>query len=387
MSSFILSAARLARRQLFFDKARMLTAVLGVAFACVLIFMQMGFRDSLRASTETAPGSMNGDIFIVHKQTEAMWRSTPFPKHILARALGHPEVKSVHFIYTGLGSFKNMDTRLVRTLMVYGIDPNARAINIPAVTNQKDALKIKDHVLFDRASRPEFGPIEQHVRAGRNQTEINNYGVTIAGLFTLGTSFAADGNVITSQENFLRIFPLRPANAIDIGLVRVSDPSKVEKTRRELQQTMLKDVKVLTRAEFIALEKAYWENTAPVGFIFGLGVVMGLIIGTVIVYQILFTNIANNITQFATLKAMGYTQSYLVLVVFSLATYLAVLGFIPGFLFSLELYKTAEENIFIEFPMGMQKATMVFSLILLMCFLAGVLAIRKLRHANIADMF
>lgn len=387
MMLFLFSAARLAWRQIFFDKPRMLAAILGVTFACVLIFMQLGFRDSLRISTELAPQAMQGDLFVVHKQTEAMWRSTQFQKSILARALGHPDVASVHPVYISLSFFKNMDTRLFRTLMVYGIDPDADLMGIPQVIAQKDIIKLKDHVLFDRSSRPEFGSVEQQVRQGRVYTEINNYKVKISGFFVLGTTFAVDGNVITSEENFLRIVPNRTYETVDIGIIRLNNKSNLEKVRNELQNSLLKDVLVLTRQEFLELERNYWEQTAPVGFIFGLGVIMGLIIGMVIVYQILFTNISNNIVQFATLKAMGYTQSYLLVAVFSLAAYLAVLGFMPGLLISLELYETAEKNIFIQFPMPVEKVVMVFSLILCMCFAAGVLAIRKLRYANTAEMF
>jgi putative ABC transport system permease protein len=109
------------------------------------------------ASAASAPVKMRGDLFLMHKQTEALWRTLPFDRNLLMRALGHPDVTSVHSMYMGLGSFKNMDTRLKRTLMVYGYDPHDMLLDIPTAIEQKDALKAKDTILFDKASRPEFG--------------------------------------------------------------------------------------------------------------------------------------------------------------------------------------------------------------------------------------
>ena len=382
-----LFAARLAWRQLLADKAKLSAAIMGVLFACLLVFMQLGFRDSLSTSAASAPIKMQADIFLMHKQTEAMWRPVQFSRSLLMRALGHEDVASVHPLYMGLAAFKNIDTRQKRTLMIYAFDPDAKLMNLPEVIAQAEVLKLKDRVLFDRASRPEFGPVADQLAAGRNVTEINNYKVTIAGTYLMGTSFAADGNVITSDQNFMRIFKGRSLEEIDLGFVRVRDPAKIPQVQADLQAMLGDEVMVLTYPELIAFEQAYWENSAPIGFIFGMGVIMGLVVGMVIVYQILFTDISNNLSQFATLKAMGYTQGYLIKVVFASAAYLAVLGFVPGFALSLYLYDLAEKNIFIPFPMPLSKILMVFSLILGMCFAAGTLAIRKLKSANPADMF
>ena len=380
-------AARLAWRQLVHDRSKLIAATLGVLFACVLVFMQLGFKDSLETSAASAPMKMKGDIFLMHKQTEAMWRPVQFNRSILMRALGNPNVESVAPMYISLGQFKNIDTRSKRTLMVYGFNPDANLMHIPDVINQREKLKIKDNVLFDRASRPEFGAVEQQIAEKRDITELNDYKIRLVGTFLMGTSFGADGNVITSDLNFLRIFRGRSPDQIDLGFIKLHDPAKTPEVIENIRSLVGQEVLVLSYQELIAYEQSYWNNTAPVGFIFGMGVVMGLIVGMVIVYQILFTDITNNLAQYATLKAMGYTQGYLTKVVFSSAAFLAVLGFIPGLGVSLLLYDIAEKNIYIPFPMPPSKIITVFCFILTMCFGAGTLAIRKLKAANPADMF
>lgn len=379
--------ARLAWRQLIFDRTKLVAAISGVLFACVLVFMQLGFKDSLYASAISAALKLNGDLFLMHKQSEALWRPAQFKRNELMRALGNPAVAEVYPLYLGLAPFKNIETRVKRTLMVYGFDPDSGIFNVEEIENKRIELQRKDTVLFDEYSRPEFGPLRQLLEAGRNITEINDYKVAIIGSFKLGVSFAADGNVATSDLNFMRIFPKRNHNDIDLGIIQLHPGAPVKQTQLELVNQLNDFVNIYTYEELLQHEMDYWANMAPIGFIFGFGTVMGLVVGLVIVYQILFTDIASLRNEFATLKAMGYAHGYFIRVVFASAFFLAVLGFIPGCALSMGLYQLAESQIFMPMPMTFVKALTVFMFILFMCVLAGFLAIRKLKAANPADMF
>lgn len=349
--------------------------------------MQLGFKDSLHASAALAPVKLNGDLFLMHKQSEAMWRSVPFNRSELMRVLGHASVADVYPLYLGLAPFKNMQTRTKRTLMIYGFDPDSLIFNLSSVQNLRVELRQKDTVLFDEYSRPEFGPIRQFLEAGQNVTEINDYKISIIGLFQLGVSFAADGNVITSDLNFMRIFPRRKHESIDMGVIKLYPGASVLQTQAELKSQLNEYVNVFTYDELQEFEKKYWTDTAPIGFIFNFGILMGWIVGLVIVYQILFTDITNHRNEFATLKAMGYEHGYFVRVVFASAFFLTILGFIPGYLLASGLYYLAESQMFMPMPMNPGKILAVFACILSMCFMAGLLAIRKLKDANPADMF
>lgn len=379
--------ARLAWRQLIFDRSKLAAAICGVLFACVLVFMQLGFRDALYASAASAPVKLNGDLFLMHKQSEALWRPVRFKRSELMRVLGNSAVAEAYPLYLGLAPFKNIQTRTKRTLMVYGFDPDSQIFKIDAIDDKRAELRLKDTVLFDEYSRPEFGPMRQLLAADQNVTEINDYKVTVVGLFRLGVSFAADGNVVTSDLNFMRIFSRRNHEDIDLGVIKLHPGASATQVQAALRSQLNEFVNIFTYEELLSYEKDYWANTAPIGFIFGFGTVMGWVVGLVIVYQILFTDIANHRNEFATLKAMGYEQGYFVRVVFASAFFLAVLGFIPGYLLSLGLYHMAESKMYMPMPLPFGKVTTVFMFMLSMCFMAGLLAIRKLKDANPADMF
>ena len=378
---------RLAWRQLIHDRTKLVAAVAGVLFACILVFMQLGFKDSLYASAASAPTKLDGDIFLMHKQSEAMWRPVSFKRSELMRALGHPAVAEVAPLYLGLAPFKNIETQVKRTLMVYGFDPDAALFDVESIKDNRNGLQLKGSVMFDEFSRPEFGPVRHLLEVGRAETEINDYKIRIIGLFRLGVSFASDGNVVTSDLNFMRIFPGRSLDDIDMGVIKLHPGVSIDQVKIDLAQRLNEFVNIFSFEELLEYEKNYWANTAPIGFIFGFGTVMGLVVGLVIVYQILFTDIVNHRYEFATLKAMGYKQGYFVRLVFAMALFLAILGFIPGLIQSIGLYHLAESHMFMPMPMTFSKAITVFFFILSMCFIAGLLAIRKLKDANPADMF
>jgi putative ABC transport system permease protein len=301
--------------------------------------------------------------------------------------MAHPDIKEVIPLYMGMAPFKNPVDHSKRTLTIYGYDPLTHLMNIPQVNDQRNLIIDPDTALFDETSRPEFGPIAQLLTHGPVLTEINDRALTLRGTFRLGGSFASDGNVIVSDNNFFRIFAGRVPEQIDLGVVRLkagADPLAVQKT---LGQRVSKDVYLFTFPEMQQHEFDYWQKNVPVGFIFGFGTLMGLVVGMIIVYQILFTDISTHMNQYATLTAMGYTFRYLFMVVLASSLILAVLGFVPGTLLAWVLYQVVEVNIFLPMPMPVSKMLSIFSMILVMCVMSGALAMQKLRSVDPAEMF
>ena len=385
LQSFIF-ASNLAWKQLIHEKTKLVAAVLGVMFATVLIFMQLGFRDSLFESAARAPRHLSGDLFLIHKQTEAMWRTHSFDRSELMRALGSLNVNSVSPLYTAQVPFKNPVTKEKNTIMMYGFDPYADIFAKEKIQPFRQLLTQSDHIIFDSASRPDFGPIKSLLENGRLFTEVADRRVEIISTILLGTSFGSDGNIATSDLNFLRVVSRDPS-LIDMGIITLKDPSKIEQTKKELRNLLNDNVILFDHDELNLFELSYWKHKAPIGFIFGFGMVMGMIVGMVILYQILFTDITNHLSEYATLKAIGYNNLYLVEVVFAQSLYLGLLGFFPGAIASRFFYKISEANTFIPMMMPASKVVEVFLMILIMCFASGLLAIKKLRSANPADMF
>jgi len=381
----------LAWAQLTREKMRLVIALAGIGFADLLMFMQFGFRDALFESSISFHSKLKGEIFIINTQSTALIAMKTFPQRRLYQALSFNGVTAISPVYLGFGLWKNPDPnqRNTRQLMVIGFDPTHPILDLPEIQNNLHKIQISDVVLFDQASRPEFGPVVEYFKQGKPvETEVDNRRVRVEGLFTLGASFGADGNLVTSDLNFLRIFGTRRTRGlIDIGVVNLEPGTDVKPVVDKMRATLPKDVMILTKEEFVAFEKKYWEESTAIGFVFTLGAAMGFIVGIVIVYQILYTDVTDHLPEYATLKAMGYKDIYFLGVVFQEAMILAILGYLPGFGVSVVLYSLGRSATSLPMYMTLTKVITVFVMTVIMCSVSGAIAVRKLQAADPADIF
>ena len=379
----------LAWLQLTRERLRLTIAVAGVAFAVVLILMQLGFRDAMFESAVRYHHALEYDLVMVSPKTHFIVQPASFARRRLYQALGYEGVAKVTPVYLGQQVWKNPDKPTeMRTIFAVGIDPSRDVLDLPGIDKHWERIKLADFVLFDRASRPEYGSIVDRFESGKRvMTEMGERLIEVAGLFELGTSFGIDGSVITSDLNFLRLFPHRSPGTIDLGLVDLKPGFDPVAVRNTIASGIPRDVEVLTRAGFIAREKDYWNTNTPIGYVFLFGVIMGLGVGGVIVYQILFSDVSEHLREYATLKAIGYPNSYLFSVVLQESILLAVLGYVPGVLVTLGLYWVTDAATGLPLTLTTERALFVLLLTLAMCCGSGMIALRKVRSADPAEVF
>jgi len=380
--------------QLIKQKVRFFVALAGIAFISVLMFMQIGFQDALYSSATQVHNHLRGDLFLISSQYKSLTSTQSFPRSRLYQILGFNGIESVEPLYVQFAKLKNPINGRKYPIYILGFDPVKSIFKLPEVDQNFQLLKIPDQVFFDRAARPEFGPIAEYFQ--KNQPigmEIFSYlgtigyKVKVSGLFTLGPSFGVDGNLIVSSSTFFNIFPEHRSNQIDIGLIHLKPNVNPQTILTTLSNSLPKDVTVMTRQEFIDFEKSYWTLRTPIGFVFNLMVMMGFVVGVIVVYQILYSNISTHFVQFATLKAMGFRNKYLLNVVFQQAIILAVLGFIPGFAISLGLYDIAKDATKLPIVMDLSKGSLVFTSVIIMCLTSGFFSTNKLRKVDPAEIF
>ncbi|MFS0519057.1 ABC transporter permease DevC [Nostoc sp. UIC 10607] len=378
----------LAWRQLMKEKTRLAVAVAGITFADMLMFIQLGFESALFDAAVKPHRNLQADLVLINPQFQTLFSVKNFSRERLYQALGYEGVQSVNSVYISTGQWRNPETRLERAILVWGVDPVQPAFKSPEINQNQEHLKQLYQVIFDQAGRPEYGAVADiFKKTGKFDTELNSKAVFVKGLFTDGASFAADGNVITSDSTFLQLFPERQPDRIEVGLIKLKSDADVEKVRSQLVNGLPKDVRVLTPEEFAKVERTYWEAGTGIGFIFGLGTGVGFIVGIVIVYQILYSDVSDHLPEYATLKAMGYTDNYLLGVLIQEALLLAILGFLPGFILSFGLYQVTYAATMLPIFMKMERAIQVWILTVIMCSVSGAIAMRKLRSADPADVF
>ncbi len=379
----------LAWRQLSRERTRILVAIAGIAFANVLMFLQIGFRSALFNGAVQLHDSLDGDIVLVSDRYKALIALDRFTERRLYQAFGYEGVQSVSPVYLQPVQWKNPENKQIWNLYAIGFNPDDHVINLPAVQANLEKLKQPDTVIFDQGSRAEFGPVTQLFKEhGVFSTEVENRQVEVVGLFKLGTSFGINGNLITSDINFLRLFhERRQKGLIDIGVIKLESGANAAQVLQNLRSGLPDDVRIMSKQEFMDQEKSFWNTSTPVGYVFDLGAVIGFIVGAVIVYQILYSDVSDHLPEYATLKAIGFKDRYLLLVVFQESLILAAMGFIPGFLISLGFYQVTRQATLLPMLMTLDRALFVLVLTAFMCSISAVIAIRKLQSADPAEVF
>ena len=374
--------------QLRHDRGRFLVALAGIAFADLLMFMQLGFQSALYDSNTRLDRAFRGDVVLISPKALNLQNLSTFPRRRLLQALDVPGVVDAQGLYIRTVNWRNPQTLQSATVQVLGFDPDADVLRLPEVRAQADRLKLPDTVLFDRGARGRYGEVIARLDRGEPVTsEIERRTIAVGGLFRLGASFGADATLMASDQTFLRMFPRAKAGSISVGLLTLAPGEPVAPVVLALRRHLPDDVQVLSHADFVRFEENYWRTASPVGFIFGLGTAMAFVVGVVIVYQVLSTDVNAHLQEYATFKAMGFRQRYLLLVVVEQALILAALGFITGVLMPLWLYAVAAKATSLPIAMTLGRATTVFVLTLVMCLASGAIATRRLQAADPAELF
>ena len=367
---------------------RLIVALAGISFAGILMFMQLGFRDGLFDASVTVHRRFDADLVLISPRSASSVRMAGFPRRRLVQTLADPAVEGVTPVHWGLMLWRNPETRRNRAILALGFNPEDPFFLDPELAKISGVLKQKGRILFDQLSRSEFGPIAEWFREGRTvETEIAGNRIRVEGLVSLGTSFGADGNLLTSTETFLDLMPQKPPGAIEVGLIRLKPGEDPDQAVKRLQRRLPDDVTVLTKQGFIDFEQNYWKSSTSIGFIFTLGAAMGFVVGCVIVYQVLYTDVSDHLPEYATLMAMGYRITHLLAIVIREGFYLAALGYVPAYLAGQGLYWFVRDATKLPVGMDLSRALTVLTMIFVMCMLSSVLAMRRLVDADPAEIF
>ena len=211
--------------------------------------------------------------------------------------------------------------------------------------------------------------------------------MTLGGQYDLGTGFMGLGVVLTSAQNFARLFPGRGLNIVNLGAIELKSGVEPEGAASELRKVVGAGAKIFTRKQLEADETAYWTTRTSVGIIFGSGLLISFIVGVMIVYQIVSTQVSRQLPQFATMKAIGYPDRSLVGTVGAMSLLIVVAGFIPALGAALGLYSVIRQETLLPVEMSEMRLAAVFIAALVMALLSALLSVGSLRRADPADVF
>ncbi len=391
-----LSRTPVAWLQLSYQKIRLLVAVLGVAFSIILIFTQLGLRAMLFDGVNLLPENLNGDLYLISSYADNIRRSS-FPSIYLYQADAIEGVADAKPLYVSFGRW--VDPKLLdsaseekaniksSSMQIIAFNPNKPVFKIPEINQQLNLLSVPGGILYDRLAKSETGDISQlFASQGKVSSILDNRRVTVMGMFSLGSTFYYDGVAVMSDWNYGQIKGSDVLDKVSVGVLSLEPNANPQAVIERIKKNLSKDLKVLTQEELVQAERADVATWSE-GKVLNFGAMIGFIVGIIIVYQVIYTDVSEHLPEYATLKAMGYKDRDLSLIVLQESLILAIMGFIPGYLASFGIYYMMTNFVELPVSMNMGIALQVFALNIIMCTISGAIAIKKLRTADPADIF
>lgn len=384
----------IALRQLSGRRYRLLTGLLGIIAAVLMMSIQIGFREALYESAVRFHRSLDTDIVVTSGAFVSLTNMPRFSDAYVYRAAGFPGVASAIPLYADAVPWRNPQSGIPRLINVYGFPPGVHPFLIEGVAAQAGELADPEAVLFDRLSRSEFGPIAAEFGPGDPQTIglsldqrfPGDRSIKVVGLFALGPSFVIDGDIITSDRGFQRITGVS-LDRVTFGLIKTRPGTSPDTIATELQRGLGPTVRVLTKTEFIALEKRYWAEQTSIGFIFSLGLVIGFLVGAVFVYQVIFMMIHEHLGEYAVLKSLGYSGGFLYAIIVQAAAMIGIAALSAGLPLALVVAAGARAATGLPVTVDPVSAGTLIGATLVMALLGGGVAARSLRGADVVALF
>jgi putative ABC transport system permease protein len=373
--------------QLTHRRSRFAAALAGVAFANVLVFVQLGLMNSMAAATLRPYAFFDADIMISAGDANAIAEGGNVARQWMLQAMADDDVREGMGLFVGNVSWDRGGTDI--GLTIFGIDPAQRDFVSPEVTADLALLQVQNAVILDRLARG-LPPEEAAAIRPQSPVTFEAQGRTLIAVDTFagGGGFGGDGYMLASDQTFLGLFPERTSAAPDHILLRLRPGADVEATLTRLRGLVSEpSLRIRSFAAAAAEDLRYQQTQRPTGVIFGFGVLIGVLVGLVIVYQVLSADVADHMREYATFKAMGYGPRFFLGVVFEEALILGVLGFIPGVAIGTGILALMGKVTTLPLTMSWSMAAMVFAGTTLFSALSGAIATRRLAAADPADLF
>ncbi len=314
-------ALTLASRNLFHDRLRFVATMVGIVFSVVLVLVQMGLYLGFGHMVTTMIDHASTDLWVLPKGAKCFEDPSLLDLKLKSRVAGVDGVANVTPLVIGFSDWR-LDTGEMTPVFIVGVDLHDGGLTPwNVVDGSVQALSERGAVVVDRSYSDRTG-----VKTVGAEAEIRGRHVKVVALTDGIRSFTTTPYVFVDEKN-ARIYTGTPgerASSLLVGLKEGVDRDKVAQAVR----AEIGDAEVLTSDEFRKRSRSFWLFGTGAGAALFAGALLGVIVGTVIVAQTLYSSTKDHLTEFATLRAMGSSNGYIYNVIIYQALINAVIGFV-----------------------------------------------------------
>ena len=369
----------IAFRNLFNDRLRLIATVIGIVFSIVLVTVQMGLYLGFGRTVTTMIDHASADLWMVPRGTKSFEDPSLLDVHERYRALAINDVTDAIPIVIGFADWR-LPSGETTPVFIVGSDPRSGGLQPwNLVDGEIEALSAPRAVAVDRSYFGRLG-----VAGIGASAEIRQQPVEVAAITSGIRSFTTTPYVFI-DVNRARTLMGVPSSKATYLLVRLSADADIDGVRRRLVSA-IPDVEVLTPTEFRERSRAFWLFSTGAGAALFAGALLGVIVGTVIVAQTLYSSTKEHLGEFATLRAIGSSRGYIYKVIIVQALLSAVIGFgIAALIGDVIVRMTAESALPIVITPGLIVG--LFLLTVIMCVGSALAAINQVTRIDPAIVF
>ena len=362
-------------------KARLIVALAGTGVPIVLLALQISSLNAARIQVTRLYDDFQFDMVLVPYTYQFLVEAGTFDRVRFTQARAIPGVADIFGLNIDPNFWTDVKTERRSTMLLIGLDENRDFVTDPAIRNGMDALTGTRNVLIDEFSSPDFGGI-----ANGTEGNVSGQSVEIAGRYQLGLFFYADGSSIARNADFPQLSG-HDSRSVSLGLIRLEPGADPAAVKAALARALPDDVRVLTKDELIAQERTFFLTTKPLGIVLSISMWIAFVVGAVILWQVLSADIINRVKEFATMKAMGFSQSFVLGVGVAQAAFLALGAFVPAILIAGAILATIEHLTHLPTAITPALSATVLAIVLSMCALAAFSAVRRIARAAPAELY
>lgn len=373
--------------QLTQKPGRFAAALTGVAFANVLVLVQLGIMNSMSAAAVKPYGFFDADVMISAQDANTLMEGGNVARQWMLQALADPDVAQGMGLFVGTVPWDRAGNDI--NLTTFGLDPAQPGFVAGFLRGDLSRLQVQNTVMMDRHARG--FPSDEAAGIGPQTPlsfEAGQRTLTALTTFAGGGGFGGDGYMLVSDQTFLSLFPGRSSNAPDHILLRLRPGANLEKTVESLRDTISEHGLRIREYSLAQAEDLEFQKTRrPTGVVFGFGVLIGVLVGLVIIFQVLTTDVAEHLREYATLKAMGYRAPFFVGIVIEEALVLGLLGFVPGVMAGAGILLFMAKVTALPFALTPLMVAAVLCGTIVFAVISGTMATRRLWSSNPVDLF